>query len=105
MESNSDSEEKSTKTVKPTVKETKTISKDTSLLIPEIVQSGQVEFDECHRAKLSCATDIQQSLVGSSPDATTKFGQTQVQTQLSAYLEKAQAIASGEGKTIVSATH
>ncbi len=104
VESDSDSEEKTTKTVKPTVKETKTISKDTSLLIPEIVDSGQVEFDERHRAKLSGATDGQQSTVTSSPDATTKFGQNQLQTWLSAYVEKAQTIAPGAGKTTVSAT-
>ncbi len=48
VESDSDSDDKSSKTVKPTVKETKTISKDTSLLLPEIVKSGQVEFDERH---------------------------------------------------------
>ncbi len=66
VESDSDYDEKSTKMVKPTVKETKTISKDTSLLIPEIVDSGQVEFDERHRAKLSGAMDIQQSMVTSS---------------------------------------
>ncbi len=58
--------------VKATVKETKTISKDTSLLIPELV-SGQVEFDARHQAKLSGVTDIKQSLVASSPDSTTKF--------------------------------
>ncbi len=46
VESDSDSDSDSVKTVKPTVKETKTISKDTSLLLPEIVKSGQVEFDE-----------------------------------------------------------
>ncbi len=78
--------------------------KDTSLLIPEIVDSGQVEFDEHHRAKLSGATDIQQSLVNNSPDATTKFGKNQLQTRLSEYLEKAQTLASGAGKTTVSAT-
>ncbi len=72
------------KTVKPTVKEMKTISKDTSLLIPEIVVSAQVEFDECHRAKLSGATDIQDSWVTSSPNAMTKFGQNQFQIRLSA---------------------
>ncbi len=104
VESDSDSDEKSTKTVKPTVKEMKTISKDTSLLISEIVDSGQVEFDERHRAKLSGATDIQQSMVTSSPDAMTKFGQNQLQTRLSEYLEKAQTLASGAGKTTVSAT-
>ncbi len=53
---------------------------------------------------MSGATDIQQSMVTSSPDATTKFGQNQLQTRLYAYLEKAQTIASGAGKTTVSAT-
>ncbi len=46
VESDSDSDDKSAKMVKPTVKETKTISKDPSLLKPELVKSGQVEFDE-----------------------------------------------------------
>ncbi len=62
------------------------------------------KFDEHHRAKLSGAMNIQQSLVTSSPDATTKFGQNQLQTGLSAYLEKDQTIASGAGKTTMSAT-
>ncbi len=48
--------------------------------------------------------DIQQSLVASSPEAMTKFGQTQVQTQLSTYLEKAQTRVAGASKTTVSAT-
>ncbi len=48
MESDSHSDDDSMKMVKPTFKETKTISKDTSLLLPEIVKSGQVEFDERH---------------------------------------------------------
>ncbi len=52
---------------------------------------------------MSGATDIQQSLVANSPEATTKFGQTQVQTQLSAYLEKVQTIVAGASKTTVSA--
>ncbi len=95
VESDSDSDNDSAKMVKPTVKETKTISKDTSLLLPEIINSGQVEFDERHRAKLSSATDIQQSLVIGSPKAMTKFGQTKVQTQLSTYLDKAQTIVAG----------
>ncbi len=46
--------------------------------------------------------DIQQSMV-SSPDATTKFGQTQVQTKLSEHLEKVQTLATGLGSTSVSA--
>ncbi len=82
----------------------KTISKVTSLLIPEIVDSDQVEFVEHHRAKLSGAMDIQQSMVTSSLNATTKFGQNQLQKQLYAYLEKALTLASGAGKTTVSAT-
>ncbi len=53
---------------------------------------------------MSGATDIQQSMVTSSPNAMTKFGQNQLQTRLSAYLEKAQTLASGEGKTTLSAT-
>ncbi len=81
--------------------ETKTILKDPSLLVPQIFESGQVESDVRHRAKLSGVKDIQQSMVGSSPDAMTKFGQTQVETQVSAYLEEAQAIAAGADTTIV----
>ncbi len=50
---------------------------------------------------MSGATDIQQSLVASSPEATTKFGQTQVQTQLSTYLEKALTRVAGTSKTTV----
>ncbi len=46
---------------------------DSKLLMPEIVESGQTEFDECHFAKLSGAMDIQQSSVSSSPDATNSF--------------------------------
>ncbi len=60
--------------------EAKTISDDSNLLMPERVESGQAEFDERRRAKLSGATEIQQSMVTSSPDATTKFGLTQVPT-------------------------
>ncbi len=104
VESDSDSDEKSSKMVKATVNETKTISKDTSLLIPELVVSGHEEFDAHHEAKLSGVMDIEQSLVTSSPDATTKFGQNQLQIELSEYLEKAQTLASEAGKTTVSAT-
>ncbi len=57
---------------------TKTISTDSSLLMPERVESGQTEFDVRHRAKLSSVTDIQQSMVASSPDTMMKFGLTQV---------------------------
>ncbi len=53
---------------------------------------------------MSGVTDIQQSLVVGSPDATMKFGQTQVQTQLSAYLGKTKASATRAGTTTVSAT-
>ncbi len=52
---------------------------------------------------MSGATDIQQALVISSPKATTTFGQTKVQTQLSAHLEKAKTIVAGASKTTVSA--
>ncbi len=53
---------------------------------------------------MSGVTDIQQSLVASGPDATTKFHQNQLQTRLSEYLEKVQTLASGAGKTTLSAT-
>ncbi len=108
-ESDSDSDEKDTmseggkddkSTSKPVAKSTVT---DTCLLIPEIVESSQVEFDDHHRAKLGGVMEIQQSIVVGQHDATDKFGQTQVQTQLSAYLEKAKALASGTGKTTLSA--
>ncbi len=66
---------------------TKTISNDSSLLLPERVESGQTEFDVRHRAKLSGVTDIQQSMVTSSPDAMMKFGLSKVVTQLSKHLE------------------
>ncbi len=46
--------------------EAKTISDDSNLPMPEKVESGQAEFDECHRAKLIGATDRQQSMVTSS---------------------------------------
>ncbi len=42
-------------------------------------------------------------MITSSQNTTTKFGQTQVQTQLSAYLEKVKAKAAGAGTTTVSA--
>ncbi len=67
---------------------TKTISTDSSLLMPKIVDIGQTEFDVCHRAKPSGVTDIQQSMVASSPDDTTKFGLTKLLTQLSKHLEQ-----------------
>ncbi len=63
--------------------ELKTIQMDSSLLMPERVESGQVEFDVRHRAKLSGATNIQQSSISSDPNATTNFGAHQVLTQLS----------------------
>ncbi len=84
--------------------EMKTISKDPSLLIPQIIQSGHAEADERHCVKLSGVRDIQQSMVTGSPNVTTNFGQTQVQTQLSAFLEKAKAKTAGAGTTTVSAT-
>ncbi len=48
--------------------------------------------------------EILQSIVVGHPDNTDKFGQTQVQTQLSAYLEKAKALAAGTDKTTLSAS-
>ncbi len=60
--------------------ELKSIVTDSKLLMPEIVKSGQTQFDERHRAKLSGATYTQQSSVSSSPDSVTKFGISQVHT-------------------------
>ncbi len=102
VESDSDSNDDSAIKAIQAVQKTKTISKDKSLLVPETL-SGQVEYDARHHAKLSGVTDIQQSIVTSSPDAMTKFGQTQVQTKLSEYLEKVQTLATGSGNTSVSA--
>ncbi len=51
---------------------------------------------------MSGVTDIQQSLITSSPKAMTTFGQTKVQTQLSVHLEKVQTIVAGASKTTVS---
>ncbi len=103
VESDSDSDEQSTKKDKSIDTETKTISKDPSFLIPEIIESGQVEADVRHRDKLSGLKDIQQSMVTSSPNVMTMFGQTEVQTQLSAYLEKTQAKSAEADTTTVSA--
>ncbi len=58
VESDSDSDEQSTKKDKSIDMETKTISKDPSLLIPQIIESGQVEADVRHQAKLSGVKDI-----------------------------------------------
>ncbi len=44
--------------------ETKTISKDSSLLKPKTVESGQAEHDERHRAMLSGVRAIQQAEFG-----------------------------------------
>ncbi len=55
-------------------KEMKSIKSDSSLLMPERVESGQTEFDEWDQAKISGTTDIQQSIVSSSPDTTVSLG-------------------------------
>ncbi len=47
--------------------------------------------------------DIQQSFVVGSLDAMTKFGQTQISTQMSEYLEKTKALATDAGRTTQSA--
>ncbi len=83
--------------------ETKTISTNSCLLMPEIVDSGQKEFNERHRAKLSGATDIQKSMVSSSHDDTMKFGLTQVSRQLSQHLEQTKASADQGGRITRSA--
>ncbi len=66
--------------------------------MPKRVDSGQKEFDECHRAKISGVINIQQSMVRSSPDAKTKFGLYQVSTQLSQHLEPTKASADQGGR-------
>ncbi len=48
VESDSDSDEQSSKKAKSIDTETKTILKDRSLLVPQIIESGQVEADERH---------------------------------------------------------
>ncbi len=70
--------------------ELKTIQMDCSLLMPERVESGQVEFDECYLAKLSGAIDIQQSSVRSDPNTMKNFGAGQVSTQWSEYVKNVQ---------------
>ncbi len=77
--------------------EMKTIFVDSTLLMPERVESGQKEFDECHRAKISGARDIQQSMVNHSPDTKMKFGLSQVLTQLSEHVEQTKASATNLG--------
>ncbi len=44
--------------------ELKSVKFNSSLLMPERVESGQTEFDERHHAKMSGAMDIQQSSIG-----------------------------------------
>ncbi len=56
--------------------------------MPEIVESGQTEHNECHHTKLSGVRDIHQADVSSSPDSTTKFGISQVDTQLAEFIQK-----------------
>ncbi len=68
-------------------KELNTIVTDSTFLMPEIVMSGQTEHDECHHADISGFKDIQKTDVSSNPNDTTKFGLSQVQTQLSEYIE------------------
>ncbi len=84
--------------------EAKTISDDSNLLMPERVEGGQAEFGERSRAKLSGTMDIQQSIVTSSPDAMTKFGLTQVPTQLSEHLEKTKTSEAESGRVTRSAS-
>ncbi len=74
--------------------ELKTIIKDSILLMPERVKSGQTEFNERHRAKVSGAMDIQQSNMSSDPNATVNFGASQVSTQLSEHLQRTQTSSS-----------
>ncbi len=69
----------------------KTIITDSTLLMPERVESGQTEFVERHVAKVSHATDIHQSSVSSDPNATVNLGRSQESTQLSEHLLRTQA--------------
>ncbi len=62
--------------------------------MPEIGESGQTEFDEHHQAKVSGATDIQQTNMNSDPNTTLNFGASQVSTQLTKHLQKAQTSSS-----------
>ncbi len=80
--------------------ETKIISTDSSLLMPESVDSAKTQFVVHHRAKLSGVTDIQQYTVDSSPDATATFWLTQVLIQLSKHLEQTKASADQGGRVI-----
>ncbi len=66
--------------------DTKTISKDMSLLISEIVDSGQTEFDERHRATVSGEKGILQSNLSSDPNTTTNFGEDKVITRFAGSL-------------------
>ncbi len=59
--------------------------------MPEIVESGQTEFDEHHQAKVGSATDILQASVSRDPNATVNFGVSQVSTQLFEHLQQVQA--------------
>ncbi len=68
-------------------KDLKTIVTDSSLLMPEIVASGQTEHDEHHQAKLSGVRDIIQADVSSSPDATMNFWAEKIRTQLTEYIQ------------------
>ncbi len=61
--------------------DTKTISKDKFLLIRELVDSGQAEFDKRHRAKVEGDRDILQSSVSSDPKATMNFVEDKVVTR------------------------
>ncbi len=58
------------------------------------LESGQTEFDERHRAKVSGSTDILQASVSSDQNATVKFGVEQVLTQWSVHAKTAQASSS-----------
>ncbi len=50
--------------------------------MPEIVESGQTEFDERHRPKIGGATDILQASVSIDPNTTVNFSVSQVSTGL-----------------------
>ncbi len=69
----------------------KTISQDKLLLIGELVDSGQTEFDERHLSKVEGERDILQSSVSSDPNATMSFGEEKVITRFASLVKAAEA--------------
>ncbi len=65
--------------------------KESTPKIPAKAKKGR------NRAKISAASDIQQSMVSSSADATTKLGLSQMLTQLLEHFEQTKASATDQG--------